>query len=118
MYLALFDYHRPEPEPTPPAPQLWQSISQDLNGAAATIAAASFPTIVALTERSKNIGILEVPGGQRTVWHQYDYQPVLVEGFDSRLIDVGYLVRGDQATYDLGRAAQCTLVICSAVPLW
>jgi predicted extracellular nuclease len=29
---------------------------------------------------------------------QYDYQPVLVEGFDSRLIDVGYLVRGDQAT--------------------
>ena len=30
----------------------------------------------------------------------FDYQPLLIEGGDSRGIDVGYLVRGDQATVE------------------
>jgi predicted extracellular nuclease len=92
--LDLFDIIDPNPT-DPPRPSLAE-YRRDLNGAAATIAAASFPTIVALQE-VENIGILEDLAANELLV-QYDYQPVLVEGFDSRLIDVGYLVRGDQAT--------------------
>ena len=92
--LDLFDIIDPSPI-DPPRPNL-AKYRQDLNGAAATIAAANFPTIVALQE-VENIGILEDIAANELLL-PYDYQPVLVEGFDSRLIDVGYLVRGDQAT--------------------
>ena len=90
--LDLFDVIDPNPI-DPPRPSLSQ-YRQDLNGAAATIAAANFPTIVALQE-VENIGILEdIAANDLLV--PYDYQPLLIEGFDSRLIDVGYLIRGDQ----------------------
>ena len=92
--LDLFDIIDPSPT-DPPRPSL-AKYRQDLNGAAATIAAANFPTIVALQE-VENIGILEDLAANELLV-PYDYQPVLIEGFDSRLIDVGYLVRGDQAT--------------------
>jgi uncharacterized repeat protein (TIGR01451 family) len=92
--LDLFDIIDPNPI-DPPRPNL-AKYRQDLNGAAATIAAANFPTIVALQE-VENIGILEDLAANELLT-PYDYQPVLLEGFDSRLIDVGYLVRGDQAT--------------------
>ncbi len=91
--LDLFDVIDPNPI-DPPRPSLSQ-YRQDLNGAAATIAAANFPTIVALQE-VENIGILEDIAANDLLI-PYDYQPLLIEGFDSRLIDVGYLVRGDQA---------------------
>jgi uncharacterized repeat protein (TIGR01451 family) len=92
--LDLFDIIDPSPI-DPPRPSLTK-YRQDLNGAAATIVAANFPTIVALQE-VENIGILEDIAANELLL-QYDYQPVLIEGFDSRLIDVGYLVRGDQAS--------------------
>ena len=92
--LDLFDIIDPSPS-DPPRPSL-AKYRQDLNGAAATIAAANFPTIVALQE-VENIDILEDLAANELLV-AYDYQPVLIEGFDSRLIDVGYLVRGDQAT--------------------
>jgi len=92
--LDLFDIIDPSPT-DPPRPHL-AKYRQDLNGPAATIASANFPTIVALQE-VENIGILEDIAANELLL-PYDYQPVLVEGFDSRLIDVGYLVRGDQAT--------------------
>jgi len=92
--LDLFDIIEPNPT-DPPRPSLTK-YRHDLNGAAATIAAANFPTVVALQE-VENIGILEDIAANELLL-QYDYQPVLIEGFDSRLIDVGYLVRGDKAS--------------------
>ncbi|MEM7032843.1 MAG: endonuclease/exonuclease/phosphatase family protein [Chloroflexota bacterium] len=60
-----------------------------------TIAAMGYPTIIGFSE-VENIKVLE-----RVAKHDslagYDYQAVLIEGRDSRGIDVGYLVRGDQA---------------------
>ncbi|MGC9348675.1 MAG: endonuclease/exonuclease/phosphatase family protein [Anaerolineae bacterium] len=66
--------------------------------AAATIKAMAAPTILGLQE-VENIGILEdiVEAPELSA---YGYVPALVEGFDSRGIDVGYLVRGDVATLE------------------
>ena len=62
---------------------------------AGTIAAAGAPTVVALQE-VENVGVLQDLAAHELL-AAYQYQPVLIEGFDSRGIDVGYLVRGDQA---------------------
>ncbi|MEW6406251.1 MAG: endonuclease/exonuclease/phosphatase family protein, partial [Chloroflexota bacterium] len=60
-----------------------------------TILAAGCPSVVGLQE-VENIGVLEDIAGHAAL-AGYDYQPVLIEGTDSRGIDVGYLVRGDHA---------------------
>jgi predicted extracellular nuclease len=52
------------------------------------------PTIVGFQE-VENISVLE-DVSQHDFIEAFDYLPVLVEGMDSRGIDVGYLVRGDQ----------------------
>jgi uncharacterized repeat protein (TIGR01451 family) len=90
----MFDILDPNPV-DPPRPSL-QEYRTSLTAAAGTIAAANFPTIVALQE-IENIGILDDLAANE-ILVGYEYQPVLIEGTDSRGIDVGYLVRGDQAT--------------------
>jgi endonuclease/exonuclease/phosphatase family metal-dependent hydrolase len=61
-----------------------------------TILAAGVPTIVGLQE-VENIGILE-DLAQHDLLMEFEYIPILIEGTDSRGIDVGYLVRGDRAS--------------------
>ncbi len=89
----FFDTRVPHPS-NPPLPTR-SEYQRDLAKAAATIQAAGAPTIVALQE-IENIGVLEDIAAQEAL-AGYDYQAVLIEGHDSRGIDVGYLVRGDQA---------------------
>ncbi len=66
-----------------------------LEKVANTILAAGAPLIVGLQE-IENIGVLEELAALEAL-AQYHYQPVLIEGSDSRGIDVGYLIRGDRA---------------------
>ncbi len=89
----FFDTRVPHPS-SPPLPSR-SEYQRDLQKAAETILAAGAPTIVALQE-IENIGVLEDIAAQDAL-AGYDYQAVLIEGHDSRGIDVGYLVRGDQA---------------------
>ena len=89
----LFDTRAPHPS-DPPMPRLAE-YEQDLAKVAGTIAAAGAPTVVALQE-VENVGVLQDLAAHELL-AAYQYQPVLIEGFDSRGIDVGYLVRGDQA---------------------
>ncbi|MCJ7623616.1 MAG: endonuclease/exonuclease/phosphatase family protein, partial [Anaerolineaceae bacterium] len=89
----LFDYN--EPHPSDLAMPNLRSYKLDLAKIANTIIAAGVPTIIALQE-VENLGILE-DLAEHELLIEYDFQSVLIEGTDSRGIDVGYLVRGDQA---------------------
>jgi predicted extracellular nuclease len=90
----LFDILVPHPA-DPPLPTKTQ-YDLALTKIANTILAAGTPTIVGLQE-VENIGILE-DLTQHDLLIEYDYIPILIEGTDSRGIDVGYLVRGDRAS--------------------
>ncbi len=92
----LFDADTPHPS-DPPIPSTRQ-YKADLGKTAEAIKAMGSPTIVALQE-VENIGVLADLAEQEAI-AQFDYQPFLQEGTDSRGIDVGYLVRGDQATVE------------------
>ncbi|MGD8623158.1 MAG: lamin tail domain-containing protein [Anaerolineae bacterium] len=92
----LFDAAEPNPS-DPPLPSRSQ-YALDLFKTAGTIVAMGAPDVVGLQE-VENVGILEDLAGQEAL-AAYDYQPFLVEGSDSRGIDVGYLVRGDRATVE------------------
>ncbi len=83
------------PHPSSPPPPNASEYARWLKKAAATIAAAGNPTIIAFQE-VENIGVLEDIAAQELLTG-YEYQAFLIEGSDSRGIDVGYLVRGDQA---------------------
>lgn len=85
-----------DPNPTDPPKPLPSEYRIDLEKVANTIVAAGAPTVVALQE-VENLGILE-DLAEHPLLAPYFYDPVLIEGFDSRGIDVGYLVRGDQAS--------------------
>ncbi len=89
----LFDIKEPHPA-SPPMPSL-NEYKLAIAKVANTIVAAGAPTIIGLQE-VENIGILEDIAAHESL-AAYQYQPVLVEGTDSRGIDVGYLVRGDRA---------------------
>ena len=89
----LFDFTDPHPS-SPPMPSIDEYRIQ-IAKVANTIVAAGAPIIVGLQE-VENIGILEDIVAQEAL-AGYDYQAVLIEGTDSRYIEVGYLVRGDQA---------------------
>jgi DNA/RNA endonuclease YhcR with UshA esterase domain len=89
----LFDFKDPHPS-SPEMPTIGEykiSISKVAN----TILAAGSPTVVGLQE-VENIGVLE-DIAEHEALAAFAYQPVLIEGSDSRGIDVGYLVRGDRA---------------------
>ena len=85
-----------EPHPSSPAPPTAAEYRAKVARTAAVIEAMGAPTVLALQE-VENVGILE-DLAEEAVLAGYDYRPVLIEGYDSRGIDVGYLVRGDQAT--------------------
>mgnify|MGYP002387573141 FL=1 len=90
----LFDSMDPNPsDPPKPLPSEYRI---DLDKVASTIVAAGAPSVVALQE-VENLGVLE-DLSDHPLLNAYDYKPILIEGFDSRGIDVGYLVQRDSAT--------------------
>jgi DNA/RNA endonuclease YhcR with UshA esterase domain len=90
----LFDILDPHPS-DPPRPRK-AGYELSLTKIANTILAAGIPTVVGLQE-VETLGILEDLSAHDSLV-AYQYQPILLEGTDSRGVDVGYLVRGDQAT--------------------
>ncbi len=92
----FFDARSPNPSNPPlPSPKEYQHKALKI---ANSIAAMGYPTIIAF-EEVENIDVLEKVAAQEPL-AGYDYQAVLIEGIDSRGIDVGYLVRGDRVTVD------------------
>jgi hypothetical protein len=89
----LFDIIDPHPS-NPPRPRRVE-YQLALTKVANTILAAGAPTVVGLQE-VENLGILEDLAAHEAL-AEYRYQPALLDGTDSRGIDVGYLVRGDRA---------------------
>jgi predicted extracellular nuclease len=89
----LFDILYPHPS-DPPRPRK-AKYENDLTKIANTILYSGTPTIVAFQE-VEHIGILRDLASHELI-AEYGYQPVLIDGTDSRGIDVGYLVRGNQA---------------------
>ncbi|MFN2225999.1 MAG: endonuclease/exonuclease/phosphatase family protein [Anaerolineae bacterium] len=92
----LFDTQDPHPSDPPMASR--EAYALDLHKTAGVIAEAGAPEIVGLQE-VENVGVLEDLAAQESL-AAFDYQPLLIEGGDSRGIDVGYLVRGDRATVE------------------
>lgn len=92
----LFDTRDPHPS-DPPKPSR-DEYALDLVKTAGVIAAAGAPEIVALQE-VENAGVLDDLAAQEAL-AAYKYESFLIEGGDSRGIDVGYLVRGDRATVE------------------
>jgi len=89
----LFDIVVPHPT-DPPLPRR-SEYELALTKVANTILAAGTPTIIGFHEVD-NVGILE-DLAEHELLFEHGYIPILLEGTDSRGIDVGYLVRGDQA---------------------
>jgi predicted extracellular nuclease len=89
----LFDILDPHPTDLPILRR--SAYELDLTKVANTILAAGAPTIVGLQE-VENIGILEDLAALDAL-EAFVYEAYLIEGTDSRGIDVGYLVRSDMA---------------------
>jgi len=89
----LFDIQYPHPS-SPPHPRK-AKYELDLTKVANTLLAAGAPTVVGLQE-VENFGIMEDLAAHELL-SPFNYVPVLIEGTDSRGIDVAYLVRGDRA---------------------
>ncbi len=89
----LFDIQYPHPS-SPPRPRK-AKYELDLTKVVSTFLAAGAPTIVGLQE-VENLGIMEDLAAHELL-SSFNYIPVLLEGTDSRGIDVAYLVRGDHA---------------------
>ena len=83
------------PHPSDPGLPTAGEYEIDLKKVANTLVAAGAPTVVGFQE-VENQDILEDLVAEEAL-RAYQYQPLLLEGTDSRGIDVGYLVRGDQA---------------------
>ncbi len=90
----LFDDREPHPTSRPPMP-LPREYKTQLAKVAHTLLWAGCPTVAALQE-VENLHVLEDIAAQPAL-ATCPYQGVLIEGHDSRGIDVGYLVRRDQA---------------------
>lgn len=89
----LFDYRPPHPsDPPPPDKETYERRLQKL---ADTILALGAPTIMGLQE-VESVEVLQELAALPALT-PYGYAPYLIEGFDSRGIDVGYLVREQQA---------------------
>ena len=89
----LFDFVVPHPS-SPPLPKV-SEYKLSISRVAQTIQAAAFPIVIGFQE-VESLEILEDIADDPLLV-AYDYQAALIEGTDSRGIDVGYLVRGDQA---------------------
>ncbi len=90
----LFDFVVPHPS-SPPLPRV-SEYKQNISKVALTIQAAGYPTLIGFQE-VENLEILEDIAAD-PVLADYPYRAVLIEGTDSRGIDVGYLIRVDQAS--------------------
>ena len=93
----LFDFLAPHPSsPDLPLPREYRA---RLGRIAESVQLMGFPTVIGFQE-VENIGVLEdLVADERLA--EFGYEAHLIEGFDSRGIDVGYIVRSDQATVDL-----------------
>jgi hypothetical protein len=89
----FFDIMDPHPS-SPPRPSL-KAYRVKLAKMAEAVVTMGVPTIVGLQE-IENIGVLEDLIEEPAI-APYHYIPALIEGTDSRGIDVAYLVRGDVA---------------------
>ncbi len=89
----LFDILEPHPNdpPRPRKAEYEHSITKVVN----TIISAGAPTIIGIQE-VENLKILQDIAAHELLL-AYAYEAVLIEGTDGRGIDVGYLVRTDQA---------------------
>jgi len=90
----LFDFVVPHPS-SPPLPRVGE-YKQSISKVALTVQAAGYPTIIGFQE-VENLEILEDIAAD-PVLAEYPYQAILIEGTDSRGIDVGYLIREDIAS--------------------
>lgn len=109
----LFDSRDPHPSDLPlPTRSEYQL---DLTKTANAIVAMGAPTIVGLQE-VENIDILE-DLAQQDALAEYKYQVFLVEGTDSRGIDVAYLVRADRASVEGATAYPAPEGLTSRPPL-
>jgi len=88
----LFDFVVPHPS-SPPLPSV-SEYKRDITKVADTILMSGLPTIIGFQE-VESLEILEDIAAH-SLLEEYHYLPVLIEGTDSRGIDVGFLVRGDQ----------------------
>jgi hypothetical protein len=92
----FFDIMDPHPS-SPPRPSIG-AYRVKLAKTAEAVVAMGVPTIIGLQE-IENIGVLEDLIEEPAI-APYRYTPALIEGTDSRGIDVAYLVRGDVATLE------------------
>ncbi|MCB9004576.1 MAG: endonuclease/exonuclease/phosphatase family protein, partial [Ardenticatenaceae bacterium] len=92
----MFDDQLPNPA-DPPLPSA-EEYAVKLTKVADAIVRMGAPTILGLQE-VENIGVLQDLAAQDAL-AAYGYEAYLVEGEDSRGIDVGYLVRGDRVTVE------------------
>ncbi len=90
----LYDLVDPHPS-SPPRPSL-DEYHTKLTKLAASIVAMGAPTLIGLQE-VENIDVLEDLAAEAAL-SGYSYDAYLIEGNDSRWIDVGFLVRSDLAT--------------------
>lgn len=109
----FFDIKDPHPS-SPPKPLLGEYETK-VTKVAAAIEAMGTPTIVGLQE-VENIGVLE---DVAAALEAYGYVPYLIEGTDSRGIDVGFLVReGEgQASVLEVRQAEVDTAVTNRPPL-
>ncbi len=109
----FFDFKPPNPS-SPPMPTV-REYHRKLKKVADAIVRMGAPTILGL-EEIENIGVLEDLAAEPAL-AGYDYRPVLIEGSDSRGIDVGFLVRGDLAEIEGASAHPAPGGITSRPPL-
>ncbi len=88
----LFDFAAPHPD-NPPLPTV-SEYKRDLTKTAKTIISAGAPMIVGFQE-VENIAILE-DLADHALLADHNYQARLIEGNDSRGIDVGYLIQAQE----------------------
>lgn len=91
-------FDRFDPHPSDPPKPGKSGYEQKLNKLAEAIVAMGAPTIIGMQE-VENIGVLEDLAAMPQLG-DFDYRPYLIEGPDSRGIDVAYLVRGDRAAVE------------------
>lgn len=97
----LFDFLLPHP--TDPALPSVSEYKANIEKIANTIVLADLPVVIGFQE-VEHIGILE-DLAESPQLSASGYQAVLLEGTDSRGIDVGYLVRGDAAILEVQQYA-------------
>ncbi|MEM7330485.1 MAG: lamin tail domain-containing protein [Chloroflexota bacterium] len=109
----LFDFLAPHPSsPDLPLPREYRA---KLGRIAESIQLMGYPTVIGLQE-VESLEVLE-DLVEHELLAEFGYAPYLIEGFDSRGIDVGYIVRSDQATVELASIEGAPDTLFSRPPL-